>query len=146
MPVSDHTENKSDDEKSSDNRLTESKSGNKNYLIVDDDTTIQNILSTLFHDLGEVTLATNGKEALEKIEKNPFDLIISDVNMPIMDGLEFSRQLFKNHPEFSNKFLFCTGNPDVELFDICSHYNVPYCMKPLNIREILSSAEKILHK
>ena len=141
MPVSDDIKNKSDD-----NQQTESKSGKKHYLIVDDDTTIQTILSNLFHDLGEVTLATNGKEALDEIDQNQFDLIISDVNMPIMDGLEFSRQLFKIFPEFSEKFLFCTGNPNVELIEICAHYNVPYCMKPLNIQEILSSAEKILRR
>jgi two-component system chemotaxis response regulator CheY len=44
-------------------------------------------------DLGQVHEASNGAEALALVTENTFDLILSDINMPVMDGLEFIRHL-----------------------------------------------------
>jgi two-component system chemotaxis response regulator CheY len=44
-------------------------------------------------DLGAVHEASNGAEALALMETNQFDLILSDINMPVMDGLEFVRRV-----------------------------------------------------
>jgi len=44
-------------------------------------------------DLGQVIEASNGAEALALVSANAFDLILSDINMPVMDGLEFVRRL-----------------------------------------------------
>jgi two-component system chemotaxis response regulator CheY len=44
-------------------------------------------------DIGEVLEAGNGAEALAELQKGTFDLILSDINMPAMDGLEFLRNL-----------------------------------------------------
>jgi len=44
-------------------------------------------------EIGEVAEASNGAEALAEVQKAPFDLILSDINMPAMDGLEFLRNL-----------------------------------------------------
>jgi two-component system chemotaxis response regulator CheY len=44
-------------------------------------------------DLGQVFEASNGAEALALVSENAFDLILSDINMPVMDGLEFVRRL-----------------------------------------------------
>jgi two-component system chemotaxis response regulator CheY len=44
-------------------------------------------------DLGQVLEASNGAEALALVNENTFDLILSDINMPVMDGLEFVRHL-----------------------------------------------------
>ncbi len=44
-------------------------------------------------DLQQVLEASNGAEALQVLQKNKVDLVLSDINMPVMDGLEFVRQL-----------------------------------------------------
>jgi two-component system chemotaxis response regulator CheY len=44
-------------------------------------------------DLGQVFEASNGAEALALVSENAFDLILSDINMPVMDGLELVRRL-----------------------------------------------------
>lgn len=66
----------------------------KRILIVDDAATVRmyhrNILETAGYT---VEMAINGVEALEKALRNPFDLYLVDINMPLLDGYAFLRQL-----------------------------------------------------
>src|SRR5512142_1636783 len=59
-------------------------------LLVDDSLTIRSLLRRTLGDLlkGEVVEAANGVEALAQIARRRFDLVVLDVNMPVMDGLE----------------------------------------------------------
>ncbi|MBN1756688.1 MAG: response regulator [Chitinispirillaceae bacterium] len=68
-------------------------------LVVDDDQQVCKILCDLFHFEGyTVATASNGKEALESFEKMTPDLVISDIQMPVMDGFELYGILRKNYP------------------------------------------------
>jgi len=66
-------------------------------LIVDDSSVMRKIVERSLRqaglDIGEVLEASNGAEALAEVGKGKFDLILSDINMPAMDGLEFLRGL-----------------------------------------------------
>ena len=66
-------------------------------LIVDDSSVMRKIVERSLRqaglDLGEVLEASNGAEGLAEVAKGKFDLILSDINMPAMDGLEFLRGL-----------------------------------------------------
>ena len=66
-------------------------------LIVDDSSVMRKIVGRSLRqaglDLLQVLEASNGSEALSLARENPLDLILSDINMPLMDGLEFVRQL-----------------------------------------------------
>jgi two-component system chemotaxis response regulator CheY len=66
-------------------------------LIVDDSSVMRKIVERCLRqagmDLGQVLEASNGAEALALVTENTFDLILSDINMPVMDGLEFIRHL-----------------------------------------------------
>jgi two-component system chemotaxis response regulator CheY len=66
-------------------------------LIVDDSSVMRKIVERSLRqaglDLSSVMEAGNGAEALGILDANPVDLILSDINMPVMDGLEFVRQL-----------------------------------------------------
>jgi two-component system, chemotaxis family, chemotaxis protein CheY len=66
-------------------------------LIVDDSSVMRKIVERSLRqaglDLGDVVEAGNGIEALAAVREGTFDLILSDINMPAMDGLEFLRQL-----------------------------------------------------
>lgn len=66
----------------------------KKILVVDDDGFIQYAMKIILSDLGcDVETADNGFEALIKLEKEPFDLIFSDINMPIMNGYELAKAI-----------------------------------------------------
>ena len=66
-------------------------------LIVDDSSVMRKIVARALQQCGitsaEVSEAGNGAEALEVVRRERFDLVLSDINMPVMDGLEFVRQL-----------------------------------------------------
>jgi two-component system chemotaxis response regulator CheY len=66
-------------------------------LIVDDSSVMRKIVERSLRqaglEIGDVVEAGNGIEALAAVREGPFDLILSDINMPAMDGIEFLRQL-----------------------------------------------------
>lgn len=66
-------------------------------LIVDDSSVMRKIVERALRQAGleltEVLEASNGAEALAQVEKGGLDMILSDINMPVMDGLEFLKNL-----------------------------------------------------
>lgn len=69
----------------------------KKILTVDDSSVIRNIISTILKSGGfSVDTAVNGIDGLEKVYTNNYDLVISDINMPKMDGLTMVRTLREN--------------------------------------------------
>ncbi len=66
-------------------------------LIIDDSSVMRKIVERSLRqagiDLGQVLEAGNGAEALAALQENPVDLMLCDINMPVMDGLEFMKQL-----------------------------------------------------
>ncbi len=70
-----------------------------NVLIVDDSASMRKVIRKILRisgfDLGEIFEASNGQEALEILESNWVDLILSDIHMPVMDGLTFLAELRK---------------------------------------------------
>lgn len=74
--------------------ITEEKTDCKDkILIVEDNEELLQVLLTLLSPLYRVTLATNGKEGIEKASDESPDLIISDVMMPVMDGIEMCQKI-----------------------------------------------------
>ena len=72
----------------------------KRILIVEDDEKSLNLLRELLTTNGYAVLATkNGKEALEAFQKEPFSIIITDLQMPVMDGKELIEELNKFTPK-----------------------------------------------
>ena len=70
-------------------------------LVVEDNMELLMLMTQLLSTKYHVRTATNGKEALDIIEKEELDIIISDVMMPIMDGLELTRRV-KNDPNYQH--------------------------------------------
>ena len=66
-------------------------------LIVDDSSVMRKIVERALRqgglDIGEVREASNGAEGLVEAQKGSLDIILSDINMPVMDGLEFLKNL-----------------------------------------------------
>lgn len=69
----------------------------RRVLVVDDSSTIRKIIQHSLQranlDVGEIMEAANGREALNLVQRYTFDLILSDIDMPVMDGLELLEAL-----------------------------------------------------
>jgi two-component system chemotaxis response regulator CheY len=66
-------------------------------LVVDDDKTTRKLLSLYLKGAGfEVVTAENGLNAMEKLGSEPFQLVLTDLNMPFMDGIEFIKTMKSN--------------------------------------------------
>lgn len=64
---------------------------NKSFLVIDDSATMRQLISMLLKKLGCTTMADapNGRVALEKLATQPVDIVLTDIDMPEMNGLEF---------------------------------------------------------
>ncbi len=119
-----------------------------NIMIVEDDKDIRNGIKTLLQSKNYITIeAENGKIALEKIYKNFPDLIISDIMMPELSGIEFYKK-FKNHPDsYIVPFIFLSAKTGHE--DIREGMNLgadDYITKPFTAKELFDAVENKLAK
>lgn len=72
----------------------------KKILLVDDSASVRQVAGIALRRAGYETIeAENGKQALDKLGEGKFNLIISDVNMPVMNGIEFLKAV-KQHASF----------------------------------------------
>lgn len=83
-------------------------------LLVDDDPEILDLLSDLLAPLYNLCFAANGQEALDLLEKHPVDLIISDVMMPLMDGVELCRRIRENFDTSHLPLILLTAREEIE--------------------------------
>jgi serine phosphatase RsbU (regulator of sigma subunit) len=113
---------------------------NERILIVDDTPANIQTLSAILKEKGyQLSVATNGKQALQVLEKVKPDLILLDVMMPEMDGFETCRQIKKSEALRNIPIIFLTAKTEtsdiVEGFEIGA---VDYVGKPFNAHELLA--------
>ncbi len=83
----------------------------RRILVVDDEPVIRELLADILaEDQHAVEMAGDGQDALEKLERTPYDLILLDVRMPGVDGLQLYRTLAARRPELAPRFIFVTGD------------------------------------
>ncbi len=80
-------------------------------LVVDDEAEIRDLIRrVLVRDGHQVDVAVHGAAALEAVGIHPYDLIICNVRMPVMDGPTFYAHVQQMDPQLASRFLFCTGD------------------------------------
>src|SRR5882672_11237676 len=100
-------------------------------LLVDDEPGMLQMLKTVLRQYGFVTEeAGDGRDAMELLGKRPFDVIVSDVNMPRYPGLEFLRSVREKDPDIP--VIMMTGKPTVEASSRALEYGAfRYLIKPV---------------
>lgn len=120
----------------------------KKILIVDDDITLKTALIRYLQNRGySVQEASSGSEALALFEQNPPDVVVSDVMMPGMDGLEFCRRLRSTRSGQLVPFIFLSGRK--ELDDRIQGHQIgadDYLVKPFEPRELVAKIEAQLER
>ena len=115
-------------------------------LIVEDESMISQLIKSLLNRDGDIDIAENGAEALELLKKKYYKLIISDIEMPVMDGLSFYLEAKKHFTNIRDRFLFISGNLSAERQQFIEHEHVPFLAKPMKINELQDMCTKILLK
>ncbi len=110
---------------------------NCKILLVDDEETMVKYLSRRLIRRGfDVSVAYNGLSALEEIKKNDFDLVLLDVLMPEMDGIETLKEIKKIKPE--TEVIMLTGHASVEVgIEGMKAGAFNYILKPFNPNELV---------
>ena len=105
---------------------------------------LENILSDEIQG-SEITIAENGLNAYKLIEKNDFDLIISDIKMPKLSGNELLTQSLSIKPE--SVFLMISGHADIETAVSCLKNGAyDFISKPIDINRLITSVKNALEK
>ncbi len=104
-------------------------------LIVDDSSVMRKIVERSLRqagiDLSQVLEASNGAEALGVVRDNPVELILCDINMPVMDGLEFVRQMQAlDIPKRPPIVMITTEGSESHVVEALSHGARGYIRKP----------------
>ncbi len=116
-------------------------------LVVDDHLTTQMILKRLFGKLGykNIVLAEDGEAALYELKKKRFDLIMSDWNMPHLNGLEFLEKVRAHKPHKDVPFVMLTSEGTKEkVLEALKAGVGHYMVKPVGIENLKKKLEELL--
>ena len=118
----------------------------KKILVVEDDEYVLGSIKSVLDDEGyRVSTASNGLEALSFYRKEPFDLVISDLKMPQMDGFELLKQLKLEYPEIFLIMMTAYGSvrTAVEAMKIGAY---DYLTKPVSAEEMRLVVQRVFEK
>jgi signal transduction histidine kinase len=114
-------------------------------LVVDDEKEIRDFLYKALTRLGRfcVELAETGEEVLQKIEKDSFDLVLTDLKMPKMDGIQLISEIARSKPEILTVLMTGHGTIDSAV-EAMKRGASDYLTKPLNLDETIIRIQKAL--
>ena len=112
-------------------------------LLAEDDDSLRGFLARALERAGHaVTACADGEEAVSFLDE-PWDLLLTDIVMPGIDGIEVARQAAARHPDL--RIMFITGFAAVAL---AAHDNAPsgakVLSKPIHLREIVTEVERMI--
>ena len=145
--ILEETPDKSDDTPDKIASIEQIEDGRKTILIVEDEKEIHHFLNDLLSQKYKIITAFNGAEALEILENNIPDIIISDVMMPIMDGVEFCKKVKQDIQTCHIPFIMLTAKDSVihRIEGLESGAN-SYIPKPFYPEHLLVRIQKLLEE
>ncbi len=112
-------------------------------LIVDDDATVRFLMNEFMETVGyKSIMAATGHEALRLIATHPVDVVITDIMMPGMDGLELTERI---HGEYSCEIIVMTGySGDYSYEEVINKGASDFVFKPVRFEELLLRLKRVL--
>lgn len=120
----------------------------KSILIVEDSSTVRSMVAFVLKDKKlQIEEAEDGEEALEKAKKHHFDLIITDHNMPNMNGMDLSEALRNTEEYADTPILMLTTESDPQLKKRGKDLGLTgWVLKPLSPERFKPAIEKLLYR
>jgi PAS domain S-box-containing protein len=115
-------------------------------LVVDDETFLLECLVDALGAWGvEVTSSSRGDEAIQRLENGTFDLIVCDIRMPGLSGVDLFDWLKAQRPAMTRRILYTTGDTfDTKTREFLESSQVPYLGKPFDLKQLKQSLERLL--
>ncbi|MFN3622634.1 MAG: response regulator [Hyphomicrobium sp.] len=118
-------------------------------LIVDDTTTSRMLVKDGLEELGikNIALAADGEQGLKHVMSQPTHIVISDYNMPKLDGLGLLRAIRQHGPTQKTPFIMLTGKGDKELVQKAIQFGINnYLTKPFTVPALKTALEAVVGK
>jgi two-component system, sensor histidine kinase RpfC len=118
----------------------------RRILVAEDNRTNQKVIERMLRSVGhEVTIVDNGEQALDALENHAFDLVLMDLNMPVMGGLDAIRlHRFAASGERMPRFVALTADASDETRRQSAEAGIDaYVTKPVEVRELLSLVDRL---
>jgi DNA-binding response OmpR family regulator len=113
---------------------------------VEDEPLIAGLLNDMLRDDGhEVDVVHTGRAALARLADHDYDLIVSDLRMPVLDGRGLYRELEAKHPAMLPRIVFVTGSAlESDSIAFLAATRVPWLAKPFSLGELHRLTQKAL--
>lgn len=122
------------------------KSSSKKVLIAEDSSVIQNLTRKILQMQNyEISVAKNGEQVLQMLGQEPFDIILMDINMPIMDGMECAQKVraLSDAQKAATPIIAITGNARNYTMDDFRQVGInDFIPKPLNFDELVTKVNQ----
>jgi len=115
-------------------------------LIIDDEDMIAHAIQSVFENECLVANAKDGTEALRMVGETYYSVIITDIGMPVMSGIEFYKRASAVFPSIRDRIVFFTGLADDKTLSFLHENNLSYIIKPVGIREIKKAVMDVLSR
>jgi signal transduction histidine kinase/ActR/RegA family two-component response regulator len=115
-------------------------------LVVEDEPTVARLISDVLEDEGlHVDALLDGREALERVAEEDYDLVICDMKMPELDGEHFYKTLAASGNPLSRRFLFVTGDVvATHTHEFLERNQLPHVAKPFRVEELTERVRRVL--
>ena len=116
-------------------------------LIVDDEKNIREALADILTRKGfQVEIARDGQEALEHLERVKFSMLLTDVKMPTLSGIDLYDAVQRKHPYLKDKTIILTGDVfSQSIREFLDKTGCPYILKPFAIKDLMAIINRLLN-
>ena len=115
----------------------------KRILVIYDGHIILELITAILSEEGYAVDGSDGGEGLKMAYSREYDIIISDIDMPVMNGIEFCRRLIEKTPSIKQRILLITGNKNREADTLLKETGVRYLLKPFKTIDLLKAVNEI---
>jgi two-component system NtrC family sensor kinase len=115
-------------------------------LVVDDESIIAQLIADVLADAGyQIDTAPHGMAALERLDHRSYDVILSDLRMPELDGLGLFREIEQRYPDLLHRFAFISGTSEhADYQGFIDDVKVPVLTKPFDMMDLVRVVHDLL--
>ena len=127
-------------------RLPIQRVGSARILVVDDEEDARDLVATVLGEMGyAVDTTRDGRSALRQLEQAHYDLMVSDLRMPELDGPGLYREVLRRWPNDHPSVLFVSGFGDTpDYAGFLNRTHVPVLLKPFTVDHLRQTVERVL--